>query len=199
MANNITLSSAVRQNLALLAGYRCPARDHAGTSRHRQEGQQRARQPDQFFHRSRPSTPAPATSAICSTASATACRFCKPPTPVSPSLQKLVDTAKSIANQSLQQPSGYSTKSSIPFTGTGTAAGATPAPGASAADLTTSKLNAGAFTFKNSVGNRYHGHHRYPARGFRSSGQDGNGPVTGPTQPGAGGFGSEPLSRDHRP
>src|SRR5882724_6577315 len=68
------------------------------------------------------------------------------------SLQKLVDTAKSIANQSLQQPSGYSTKSSIPFTGTGTAAGGTPAPGASAADLTTSRLNAGAFTFKNSVG-----------------------------------------------
>src|SRR3954466_1164051 len=34
------------------------------------------------------------------------------------SLQKLVDTAKSIANQVLQQPTGYSTKSSIKFVGT---------------------------------------------------------------------------------
>ena len=39
------------------------------------------------------------------------------------SLQKLVDTAKSIANQALQQPSGYSTKSSIQFTGTGVPSG----------------------------------------------------------------------------
>src|SRR6059036_3424617 len=51
------------------------------------------------------------------------------------SLQKLVDTAKSIANQALQQPGGYSTKSSIQFTGTGTPS----ATGiATAADLTTS-------------------------------------------------------------
>ncbi len=65
------------------------------------------------------------------------------------SLQKLVDTAKSIANQALQQPSGYSTKASIPFTGTGVPSG----PGiATAADLTTSKLNGGVFTFTNSAG-----------------------------------------------
>jgi flagellin len=65
------------------------------------------------------------------------------------SLQKLVDTAKSIANQSLQQPSGYSTKSSIQFTGTGVPSG----PGiATAADLTTSKLNGGVFTFTSSAG-----------------------------------------------
>jgi flagellin len=65
------------------------------------------------------------------------------------SLQKLVDTAKSIANQALQQPSGYSTKASIPFTGTGAPSG----PGiATAADLTTSKLNGGVFTFTNSAG-----------------------------------------------
>jgi flagellin-like hook-associated protein FlgL len=65
------------------------------------------------------------------------------------SLQKLVDTAKSIANQALQQPSGYSTKASIQFTGTGvpSAAGV-----ATAADLTTSKLNGGVFTFTNSAG-----------------------------------------------
>jgi hypothetical protein len=36
------------------------------------------------------------------------------------SLSKLVDTAKSIANQALQQPSGYSTKASLEFTGAAT-------------------------------------------------------------------------------
>jgi flagellin len=66
------------------------------------------------------------------------------------SLQKLVDTAKSIANQALQQPTGYSTKSSIQFTGTGTASGA--GNGATSADLTDSKLNGGVYTFTNSSG-----------------------------------------------
>ena len=66
------------------------------------------------------------------------------------SLQKLVDTAKSIANQALQQPTGYGTKSSIAFTGTG--AGVAPAGPATAADLTTSKLNGGVYTFTNSAG-----------------------------------------------
>src|SRR6266513_5277694 len=65
------------------------------------------------------------------------------------SLQKLVDTAKSLANQALQQPTGYSTKSNIQFTGTGAPSGP---GGATAADLTTSKLNAGVFTFTNSAG-----------------------------------------------
>ena len=65
------------------------------------------------------------------------------------SLQKLVDTAKSIANQALQQPSGYSTKANIQFTGTGVPSGV---GGATAADLTTSKLNGGAYTFTNSAG-----------------------------------------------
>ena len=35
------------------------------------------------------------------------------------SLQKLVDTAKSIANQVLQAPAGYSTKANVDVTGTG--------------------------------------------------------------------------------
>jgi flagellin-like hook-associated protein FlgL len=65
------------------------------------------------------------------------------------SLQKLVDTAKSIANQALQQPSGYSTKANVLFTGTGAPTGP---GGATAADLTTSKLNGGVFTFTNSAG-----------------------------------------------
>jgi flagellin-like hook-associated protein FlgL len=65
------------------------------------------------------------------------------------SLQKLVDTAKSIASQALQQPVGYSTKANVQFTGTGVPSG----PGvATSADLTTSKLNGGVFTFTNSAG-----------------------------------------------
>jgi flagellin len=63
------------------------------------------------------------------------------------SLSKLVDTAKSIANQVLQQPSGYSTKANVDFTGAGTAGTA-----ATAADLTTGKLNGGVYTFTNSAG-----------------------------------------------
>ena len=60
------------------------------------------------------SMPAPATSAICSIASATACRCCsRPPTPASPRCRSLVDTAKSIANQVLQQPSGYTSKATF--------------------------------------------------------------------------------------
>src|SRR6201988_2166513 len=66
------------------------------------------------------------------------------------SLQKLVDTAKSIANQALQQPTGYSTNPGIAFPGTGT--GVPPAGPAAAADLTTSKLNGVVFTFTNSAG-----------------------------------------------
>jgi flagellin len=67
------------------------------------------------------------------------------------SLQKLVDTAKSIANQSLQQPPGYSPPAHVLFTGTGTTsvAGDTTA---TSADLTTSALNGSVLTFKNSSG-----------------------------------------------
>jgi flagellin-like hook-associated protein FlgL len=65
------------------------------------------------------------------------------------SLQKLVDTAKSIANQALQQPSGYSPVSNVQFTGTGAPSGAGVA---TASDLTTSKLNGGVYTFTSSAG-----------------------------------------------
>jgi len=67
------------------------------------------------------------------------------------SLSQLVDTAKSIANQALQQPSGYSTKSNIQFTGTGTSS-VVGVDGATSGDLTTSKLNGGVFTFTNAAG-----------------------------------------------
>ena len=43
------------------------------------------------------------------------------------SLQKLVDTAKSIANQALQTPVGYSTKANVDVTGTGAGVGTTTA------------------------------------------------------------------------
>jgi flagellin len=55
------------------------------------------------------------------------------------SLQKLVDTAKSIANQALQQPSGYSTKSSLVLDAP-TGAGALGVAG-TASDLTNGGTN----------------------------------------------------------
>jgi flagellin len=64
------------------------------------------------------------------------------------SLSKLVDTAKSIANQALQQPTGYSTKSSVEFTG-GTL---TPSGTVTAADLNAGALRGQVFTFKTSTG-----------------------------------------------
>jgi flagellin-like hook-associated protein FlgL len=69
------------------------------------------------------------------------------------SLSKLVDTAKSIANQVLQQPSGFSTKASDDFTGAGTAGSAS----ATAADLnggssTSSGLSGAVLTFTNEAG-----------------------------------------------
>ena len=100
------------------------------------------------------------------------------------SLQKLVDTAKSIANQSLQQPLGYSTKASIPFTGTGVPSG----PGvATAADLTTSMLNGGVFTFTNSAGTAATITIGTCACRIQSRDQDRAGPVRGPIEPGLGG------------
>src|SRR6478736_7773598 len=51
------------------------------------------------------------------------------------SLNKLVDTAKSIANQALQTTVGYSTKSNVDVTGTGAGTGTT-----TAADINAGKL-----------------------------------------------------------
>jgi len=63
------------------------------------------------------------------------------------SLQKLVDTAKSIANQVLQAPVGYSTKDNVDVTGTGAGTGTI-----TAADLNTGKLAGAVITFKTSTG-----------------------------------------------
>jgi len=61
----------------------------------------------------------------------------------------LFRSAKSIANQALQQPSGYAPVSNVQFTGTRAPSGAGVA---TAADLTTSKLNGGVYTFTNAAG-----------------------------------------------
>jgi len=64
------------------------------------------------------------------------------------SLSKLVDTAKSIANQALQQPGGYSTKSSLEFTGTATS----PTGTFSASDLNEDVMKGAVLTFRTSTG-----------------------------------------------
>jgi flagellin-like hook-associated protein FlgL len=61
------------------------------------------------------------------------------------SLQKLVDTAKSIANQVLQSPVGYSTRANVDVTGTGTASG-------SGTGLDNTKLKGSVITFKTATG-----------------------------------------------
>jgi flagellin len=63
------------------------------------------------------------------------------------SLSSLVDTAKSIANQVLQQPVGYSTKGSVVFTGANAAVGT-----ATAANLNQGALTASAITFTTKAG-----------------------------------------------
>src|SRR5258705_554232 len=63
------------------------------------------------------------------------------------SLQKLVDTAKSIANQVLQASVGSSTKANVDVTGTGAGTGATVAT-----DLNAGKLGGSVITFKTATG-----------------------------------------------
>jgi flagellin len=63
------------------------------------------------------------------------------------SLQKLVDTAKSIATQVLQSPTGDAPKASVNGAGTGAGAGT-----ASQADLNAGKLAGAVLTFKTSTG-----------------------------------------------
>ena len=75
------------------------------------------------------------------------------------SLSKLVDTAKSIANQALQQPGGYSTKSSVEFTG----ATATPTGTVSASDLNEGVLGGAGVRLQDV---RRHDHHHAGADTF---------------------------------
>jgi flagellin-like hook-associated protein FlgL len=63
------------------------------------------------------------------------------------SLQKLVSTAQSIANQALQTTSGYSSKATDTITGTGTGSGA-----ADASNIDQGKLTGAKLTFKTAAG-----------------------------------------------
>ncbi|MFT3940211.1 flagellin [Rhodopseudomonas sp.] len=63
------------------------------------------------------------------------------------SLQKLVDSAKSIANQALQTTSGYTTKSSVTFVG-----GATGTGTSSASNLNQGSLTGASFAVKDAAG-----------------------------------------------
>src|ERR1700749_1017681 len=63
------------------------------------------------------------------------------------SLSKLVDTAKSIANQALQQPSGYSIKARAAFVGAGAGPGTT-----TASDINAGKVGGSVFTFSTTAG-----------------------------------------------
>ena len=95
------------------------------------------------------SMPAPATSAICSTASATACRCCRPPTPASPrcrswSILPSRSPTRRCSSRRATAPS--------PALHSPARAPASPAGPATAADLTTSKLNGGVFTFTSAAG-----------------------------------------------
>ena len=65
------------------------------------------------------------------------------------SLSKLVDTAKSIANQALQQPGGYSIKASAAFVG---AVGAAGTGTTTAADINAGKVGGSVFTFSTTAG-----------------------------------------------
>jgi flagellin len=69
------------------------------------------------------------------------------------SLQKLVDTAKSIANQVLQAPAGYSTKANVTtLAPTGAAPLATPGVATDLTNAGTNSLEGQALTFKTSTG-----------------------------------------------
>jgi flagellin len=65
------------------------------------------------------------------------------------SLSKLVDTAKSIANQALQQPGGYSIKASAAFVG---ATGAAGTGTTTASDINAGKIGGSAFKFSTTAG-----------------------------------------------
>ena len=80
------------------------------------------------------------------------------------SLQKLVDTAKSIANQVLQQPSGYTSKATVAIAAP-TGAGPLAVAG-TVADLTnagTNSLQGKTLIFKTATGHD-HAHHRQHCR-----------------------------------
>ena len=112
------------------------------------------------------------------------------------SLQKLVDTAKSIANQALQQPTGYSTKSSIKFIGTGT--GVAPSRSGDGRRPHDQQAQRWCFHVHQFRGHRRDNHGRHGCRGVRPHSQDGDRQNARPAQYGAGSGGRQPVGFDHQ-
>ena len=110
---------------------RRPAVDHPEPSRHRQEGQLGSRQPDQLLHRASLDNRASDINNLLD-GIGNGVQVLQAANTGITSLQKLVDTAKSIAQQVLQAPVGYSTKASA--TTSGADAGGTCEPTCSAPD-----------------------------------------------------------------
>ena len=95
---------------ALAAVDRRPARHHAEPPFHRQEGQHRARQSDQLLHRGSLDNRASDINNLLD-GIGNGVQVLQAANTGITSLQKLVDSAKSVANQALQATVGYSAKS----------------------------------------------------------------------------------------
>ena len=137
---------------ALAPVHRRTALDHAEPPCHRQQGQLGARQPDQLLHRAGLNNRASDINNLLDSIGNGVQVLQAANTGIT-SLQKLVDTAKSIANQVLQTPAGYSVKASA-TTAAPTGAGPLDAAG-TAADLTnagTNSLNGKTYVFTPAVG-----------------------------------------------
>ena len=192
--SDIVLTAAVRQNLLSLQGTAESALDHADPPCHRQEGQQRARQPDQLLHRCRPRCPRqrhqqPARQHRQRRAGSAGRRH-RHHLAAKAGRYREVDRQPGVAaalglQHEVQRPVHRHRRSQR----------------ARRSDcLRPHHQQAQRRGFHVHKFRRHccHDHRRYCAFGFQSGDQDGAGPVTGPIQSGAGGCGSEPLNRDHR-
>ena len=116
--SNITLSASVRQNLLSLQSTAELLVDHPEPPCDWQQGQLGSRQSDQLLHRAGLNNRASDINNLLDSIGNGVQVLQAANTGIT-SLQKLVDTAKSIANQVLQAPAGYTTKSSVDIAGTG--------------------------------------------------------------------------------
>ena len=137
----------------LAAVDRRSARHHAEPPCHRQEGQHGPRQSDQLLHRAVSLDWRAGDINNLLDGIGNGVQVLQAANTGITSLQKLVDTAKSIANQALQAPAGYSVKASA-TTAAPTGAGPLAVAG-TAADITnagTNSLNGKTFVFTPAVG-----------------------------------------------
>ena len=119
--SGIVLSSSVRQNLLSLQS----TADLLATTQNRLATGKKVNtaldNPTNYFTAASLDT-APATSTICSTASATACRCCRPPTPASPRCRSWSTAPSRSPTRRCRATVGYSAKSSVCVTITGATA-----------------------------------------------------------------------------